>query len=172
MQQAKQRMESNKDSMSPQMRAQAGQADMMMRMMPLFGGFLGGSSETAYSRTGRSEAFNGVSCERHDELVDGSKTRIVCVGRPADAGLPEDEAAMLSGFQKLLTRLGDMGLFDFGFSRPEVMVNDSLPGVVVAVSYPDGGGYLVAGKASAEVDAAAFEIPKSYLRAEIPMFGM
>ena len=164
MEQTRERLESRKDSMSPQMRAQVEQGDMMMRMMPLFGGLLGGSSQVTYSRNSRSSEFNGVSCEQFDELVDGTKTRILCMGRAADAGLADDASAMLSRFQALLTKLGSMGLFDFGFSRPEVMVSDTLPGIVVAVSYPDGGGYLVSGQGS-DGDDAGFDIPESYLRA-------
>ncbi len=173
MQETRRRLESRKQSMSPQMRAQLDQADTMMRMMPLVGGLLGsGGSETTYARNGRSAQFNGIPCSQYDESVDGARTRIVCLGSAAESGVPEDAAAMLEKFRQALSRLGEMGVFDFGFSRPEVMVADALPGIVVAVSYPDGGGYVVNGPASGPDDASAFEIPDTYLRAEIPMFGM
>ncbi len=173
MQETRRRLESRKQSMSPQMRAQVEQADTMMRMMPLVGGLLGGgTSQTVYSRNGRSAEFNGVPCTQYDELVDGERKRIVCLAEPSAVGLAGDTAGMLEAFRQALVRIEEMGGLEFGFSRPEVMVAEALPGIVVAVSYPDGGGYVVNGPASGPDDASAFEIPDTYLRAEIPMFGM
>ncbi len=173
MEETRRRLENRKQSMSPQMRSQVEQADTMMRMMPLVGGLLGGNaSQTAYSRNGRSAEFNGIPCAQYDEMVDGEKKRIVCLAEPSQVGLAGDAAETLESFRQALVRIEEMGGLEFGFSRPEVMVAEALPGIVVAVSYPDGGGYIVAGPASEDDDPAAFEIPDSYLRAEIPMFGM
>lgn len=169
-----QRLEERSDTMSPQARKQLAQAQTMMRLMPLMGGLYGGGSanKATYSRSYRRSEFNGLVCEQYEELVDGERRRIVCLSLPESIGLDAADARIFDRFIKLLARMYIAGLVEFGFEMPLFMLyDDQLQGVPVAASNPDNDGYVLTGKAGDSYDESLFDIPTSYLEAQIPLFA-
>ena len=76
-------------------------------------------------------------------------------------------------FMRLSARMKQKGVFEFGFSDPPITVSsEQLSGVPIAVSWPDGSGYIVQQAQPLENTDGLFTLPSNYLEAQIPLLGM
>jgi len=165
-------MEKKKSELSPRMRQQFDQANTMMKFMPLMGGMMiGGDDGLEYSMTTRSMKFSDINCRQLDEFYQEEKSRVFCVGKAGDLGIGQTDAAAIEDFLESLGRMSEAGVFEYGFMKPVIVpTSKEYHGVPVAVSHPDGSGYLLAPTGDA-VNVPSLDIPENYLRAEIPMLG-
>ncbi len=172
----RERLEKKSKDLSPAMRKQYERANTMMNFMPLMGGMLGGSSsktDARYTNKSRSSEFNGMKCSQYDEFIDGERTRVLCLGQVSSIGISADAGALVEDYFKTLARMQNEGVFDYGFHKPQFMMFAERPpvGIPVAVSHPDGSGYVLETPADVENDPQIFELPSSYLQTQIPMMG-
>ena len=142
----KQKMDEAQKTMSVAQRQQYQQMQSMMKFMPVMGGLMGAnqSEQPNYSASLLTSEFSGYRCKQLDERIKGDKTRIFCMASATDIGVSGVEATTFEKFVKTGARLKNRGVFEFGFSEPPLMIaSEQVSGIPVAISWPDGSGYIV-----------------------------